>query len=135
VAKENRGLSPIYTLFTRPQFHVASGANCSRSPKQKSQPEFDVETEIFRAEELHSEIVKKWVFLQRQRKSEGLRAFAQSLSTAGLDIVFLRGRCFVFLQHLDQHLLYSYEAVHCVIKRHWSTTAKNECGRHIVSGD
>ena len=40
--------------------------------------------ERFGWEKLCSKIVEKWVFLQRQRKSEGLRAFAQSLSTAGL---------------------------------------------------
>jgi hypothetical protein len=39
-------------------------------------------------EKLRSKIAGKGVFLQRQRKSKGLRAFAQSLLTArlGMDL-------------------------------------------------
>ena len=40
-------------------------------------------------EKFWAEIVEKGVFLQRQRKSKGLRTFAQSFLTAGLGIIFL----------------------------------------------
>ena len=46
-----------------------------------------LERNRFRREKLHWKIVWKRVFLQRQRKRKGLRAFAQSLLTAGLGIV------------------------------------------------